>query len=72
MKKLQKNFRNEKYLVVYIDLSSSNAYQTDEFTRESVIELIYDQIIEECRKYGISTIDKKIEKYSLLPNLFDI
>ena len=63
MKKLQKNFRNEKYLVVYIDLSSSNAYQTDEFTRESVIELIYDQIIEECRKYGINTIDKKIEKY---------
>ena len=63
MKKIQKKFRNEKYLVVYIDLSSSNAYQTDEFSRESVIELIYDQIIEECREHGITTIDKKIEKY---------
>ncbi len=63
MKKIQKNFRNENYLVAYIDLSSSNSYQTDEFTRESLIELIYDQIIEECREYGITTIDKKIEKY---------
>lgn len=63
MKKIQKTFRNKKYLVVYIDLSSSNAYQTDEFTRESLIELIYDQIIEECREYGITTINKKIEKY---------
>ena len=63
MKKIQKNFRNENYLVVYIDLSSSNAYQTDEFTRESLIELIFDQIINECREFGITTVDKKIEKY---------
>lgn len=63
MKKIQKNFRNEKYLVVYIYLSSSNAYQTDEFSRESLIKLIYNQIIEECKEYGITTIDKKIEKF---------
>lgn len=63
MKKIQKNFRNENYLVVYIDLSSSNAYQTDEFSRESLIELIYDEIIKECREFGITTVDKKIEKY---------
>ena len=63
MKKIQKNFRNENYLVVYIDLSSSNAYQTDEFSRESLIELIYDEIINECREFGITTVDKKIEKY---------
>lgn len=53
----------ENYLVVYIDLSSSNAYQTDEFTRESLIELIYDEIIKECGESGITTVDKKIEKY---------
>lgn len=63
MKKIQKNFRNENYLVVYIDLSSSNAYQTDEFSRESLIELIYDEIINECNEFGITTVDKKIEKY---------
>ena len=63
MKRIQKNFRDENYLVVYIDLSSSNAYQTDEFTRESLIELIYDEIIKECTESGITTVDKKIEKY---------
>lgn len=63
MKRIQKNFRDENYLVVYIDLSSSNAYQTDEFTRESLIELIYDEIIKECGESGITTVDKKIEKY---------
>ena len=63
MKRIQKNFRDEKYLVIYIDLSSSNAYQTDEFPRESIIELIYNQIINECKEFGITTVDKKIEKY---------
>ncbi|MBR3156240.1 MAG: AAA family ATPase [Methanobrevibacter sp.] len=63
MKRIQKNFRDENYLVVYIDLSSSNAYQTDEFTRESLIELIYDEIIKECGESGITTVDKEIEKY---------
>ena len=63
MKRIQKNFRDENYLVVYIVLSSSNAYQTDEFTRESLIELIYDEIIKECGESGITTVDKKIEKY---------
>ena len=63
MKIIQKNFRDENYLVIYIDLSSSNAYQTDEFTRESLIELIYDEIIKECGESGITTVDKKIEKY---------
>ena len=63
MKRIQKNFRDENYLVVYIDLSSSNAYQTDEFTRESLIELIYDELIKECGEFGITTVDKKIEKY---------
>lgn len=63
MKRIQKNFRDENYLVVYIDLSSSNAYQTDEFTRESLIELICDEIIKECGESGITTVDKKIEKY---------
>jgi len=63
LKKIQKNFQDEKYLVVYIDLSSSNAYQTDKFSRESLIELIYDQIISECKEFGIKTVNKKIEKY---------
>ena len=63
MKRIQKKFRDENYLVVYIDLSASDAYQKDEFTKEAFIELIYDQIIGECGKSGITTADKKIEKY---------
>lgn len=63
MKKVQKNFREKNYLVVYIDLSSSDAYQKDEFSKEALIELIYDEIIKECKEFGITTVDKKIEKY---------
>ena len=63
MKKIQKKFRDENFLVIYIDLSASDAYQKNEFTKESFIELIYDQIIEECGKSGFTTADKKIEKY---------
>ena len=63
MKKIQKNFQDENYLVVYIDLSSSHAYQTGEFTKESLIELIFDEIIKECGECGFTTVDKKIEKY---------
>lgn len=63
MKKVQKKFRDKNYLVVYIDLSSSDAYQKDEFSKEALIELIYDEIINECKEFGITTVDKKIEKY---------
>lgn len=63
MKKIQKTFRDENYLVVYIDFSSSDAYQKDEFTRETVMELIYDGIMEECNEFGITTVEKKIEKF---------
>ena len=63
MKKIQKIFRAENYLVVYIDLSLSNAYQTNEFSKEALIELIYDQIMKECEEFGIATANKKIEKY---------
>ena len=38
MKKMQKILTKEQYLVVYIDLSLSNAYQSGKFTRKSVIE----------------------------------
>ena len=69
MKKIQKELRDEKYLVVYIDLSSSNAYQTGEFSRKSIIELIYNQIIKECEENGIETINKKIEKFIKTHNL---
>ena len=69
MKKIQKEFKDKNYLVAYIDLSSSNAYQTGKFTRKSIIELIYDQIIKECKEIGINTIDKKIEKYIKTHNI---
>ena len=34
-----------------------------EFSRKSVIELMYDEIMKECKEFGINTEDKKMEKY---------
>ena len=66
MKKMQKILTKEQYLVVYIDLSLSNAYQSGKFTRKSVIELLYEEIIKECKKFGLTALDKKIEKFIIV------
>ena len=62
IKKIKNKFDNE-YLVVDIDLSRSNAYQQRKLTRGSIIKIIYDSIIKASKEFGLSTVDKKIEKY---------
>ena len=62
MNKLKNDFK-EKYLVIYMNLSYSDKYQKDEFTREAFMELLYKEIINACNEFGLKTIDKQIEKY---------
>ncbi|WP_455644861.1 AAA family ATPase [Methanosphaera sp.] len=62
MKKLKKEF-DKDYLVTYIDFGTSDTYQTGKLTRESIMELIYHEIIKSCKEAGLQTIDKKIEKF---------
>ena len=47
LKKLKNNFQND-YLVMYMDLSSSNAYQDGKLTCEAFMELFYDKLMETC------------------------
>ena len=62
IKKIKHKFDKE-YLVVDIDLSRSNAYQQKKLSRGSIIKIIYDAIIKASKEFGLSTLDKKIEKY---------
>ena len=61
IRKIKRQF-DEEFLVIYADLSKSDAYQDNRFDRESVIRLLYDCIIKECEKKGLKTFDKKIKK----------
>lgn len=61
IRKIKRQFDGE-FLVIYVDLSKSDAYQENKFDRGSVIRLLYDCIIKECEKIGLKTFDKKIKK----------
>lgn len=62
LKKLKNNFQND-YLVMYMDLSSSNAYQDGKLTREAFMELFYDRLMEACGDANLKIFGKKIEKF---------
>ena len=62
---LMKNIKNKlskDYLVIYIDISKSDAYQEKELNRFTFMELFYDSIIDSCKNKGLKTIDKTIRK----------
>ncbi len=62
LKKLKNNFQND-YLVMYMDLSASNAYQDGKLTREAFMELFYDKLMEACGDANLKVFGKKIEKF---------
>lgn len=68
LKKLKNNFQND-YLVMYMDLSSSNAYQDGKLTREAFMELFYDKLMETCGDANLKVFGKKIEKFFKTHNL---
>lgn len=63
MNKIKNDFKDD-YLVIYMDLSLSDQYQEDEFTRCVFMEQLFNEIIKACNEFAlITTIDKKIEKF---------
>ena len=72
-----KNDLKKDYLIIYLDLSSSNNYQEDKLSRMAFMQLFYKRIIESCKEYGLKTIDKQIESWFKthnisLKNIFNI
>jgi len=62
MKKLKKKF-DEKYLVVYMDLSAVDKFKKESFTRLNFMKLFYESIIKACNESNIQTINTNILKY---------
>ncbi|MBE6494644.1 MAG: ATP-binding protein [Methanosphaera stadtmanae] len=51
------------YLVVYIDFSRAECYQKDNLSINGLMEHYYNELLNECKRKGLTTIDKKITKY---------
>ena len=69
---LMKNIKNKlskDYLVIYIDISKSDAYQEKELNRFTFMELFYDSVIDSCKNKGLKTIDKTIRKIFKINNI---
>lgn len=61
LKKIKRQLEDD-FLIIYIDLSKSDAYQENKMNRQAIMELIYDNIIKECGKRNLKTFDKRIRK----------
>ncbi|AWX33040.1 ATP-binding protein [Methanosphaera sp. BMS] len=62
---LMKNIKNKlmkEYLVIYMDISKSDAYQEKRLDRISFMQVLYDSIIDSCKEKGLKTIDKTLKK----------
>lgn len=62
LRKIKKELEND-YLVVYIDFSRAECYQKDNLSINGLMEHYYNEILSECKRKGLKTIDKKIRKY---------
>ncbi len=66
--KLKNNLKKD-YLIIYLDLSSSNNYQEYKLSRMAFMQLFYKRIIEASKEYGLKTIDKQIESWFKTHNI---
>ena len=62
LRKIKQELEND-YLVVYIDFSRAECYQKDNLSINGLMEHYYNEILNECKRKGLTTIDKKIRKY---------
>ena len=62
LRKIKQELEND-YLVVYIDFSRAECYQKDNLSINGLMEHYYNEILSECKRKGLKTIDKKIRKY---------
>ena len=58
-----KQFMDDNYLVVYIDFSSSQAYQKNNMSLKGLYDFYYQKIIEETKLKGLNTPDNPIKKF---------
>ncbi len=58
-----KQFMDENYLVVYMDLSVSQTYQKNKMSLKGLYDFFYQKIMEETELKGIDTIKNHINKF---------
>ena len=62
LNKIKKSL-DENYLVVYMDFSTSQAYQKGNMTIKGLIDFYYDKLIEESHIKGLNTLNNHINKF---------
>lgn len=58
-----KQFMDGNYLVVYMDFSTSQAYQKNNMSLKGLYDFYYQKIIEETKLKGLNTLDNHIKKF---------
>lgn len=58
-----KQFMDGNYLVVYMDFSTSQAYQKNNMSLKGLYDFYYQKIIEETKLKGLNTLDHHIKKF---------
>lgn len=54
---------DEEYIVVYIDFSKAECYQNNHMSINGILNHYYTEIIRECEKKDLNTLNEKIKKY---------
>lgn len=58
-----KQFMDENYMVVYMDLSTSQTYQKNNMSLKGLYDFYYQKVIEETKLKGLNTLDSHIKKF---------
>ena len=62
LKKLKKELSDD-YLVIYLDISKSGAYQKNNMSVGELMGFFYNEIISEAKRKNLNTLEKKVEKF---------
>lgn len=63
LNKIKRDLDSEGYLVVLIDFSTSECYQRRNLSLNGLLKHYYNELIKECHKKGLSTINKEVSKF---------
>ena len=62
LKKIKK-ILDDDYLVIYMDLSMSHVFQKNKMSLKGILDYYYKEIITECKRKKLKTINHYLEKY---------
>jgi len=62
LQKMERTLEKD-YLTIYLDLSHSECFQKNNMSINGLMNYFFKEIIKECHKQNITTLDKKLEKY---------